>query len=98
MQDKINVEIVYATPEEQKSLKFLLNLHSTIRDALIKFNIPNNQINTINVGIFGKLRNIDFVLQDGDRVEIYSPLLIDPKIARAQRAERDRRAKHMAKR
>lgn len=96
MQNKINVEVVCATANKQNTMLLSLEQNSTIRDALVKFSVPDT-IEELNVGIFGKLRSIDFVLQDGDRVEIYSPLLIDPKTARTQRVERERRAKRIAR-
>jgi putative ubiquitin-RnfH superfamily antitoxin RatB of RatAB toxin-antitoxin module len=39
------------------------------------------------VGIYGKLKTLDTVLRDGDRVEIYRPLIADPKVTRRRRAE-----------
>lgn len=39
-------------------------------------------------GIFGKLRSADYILQPGDRIELYQPLLIDPKDARRLRAKK----------
>lgn len=55
---------------------------STIRDVVGKDVVGDNHP---AVGIFGKLRSYDYVLQDGDRIEIYQPLLLDPKEARRER-------------
>jgi len=44
------------------------------------------------VGIWGRLRPLDTVLQPGDRVELYRPLAIDPKEARRRRQQRQREA------
>ncbi len=47
---------------------------------------------TLSVGVFGRLRSLDDPLRDGDRVEIYRPLQVDPKEARRIRADLRRRA------
>jgi hypothetical protein len=47
---------------------------------------------TAKVGIFGKLTTLDAPLADHDRVEIYRPLIVDPKVARQRRVEKTRRA------
>ena len=47
---------------------------------------------TQKVGVFGKLNPLDAVLADHDRVEIYRPLKVDPKIARQRRVEKTRKA------
>lgn len=43
------------------------------------------------VGIFGKLRSLEYILQHGDRLELYQPLLIDPKEARRKRVKKTKR-------
>ena len=45
-------------------------------------------ISTQPVGIWGRVRALDAVLADGDRVEVYRPLVINPKEARRLRAQR----------
>lgn len=61
-----------------------------VRDAIAKSRIPEEcpeiDLSVNQVGIFGKLAKLDQTLVDGDRVEIYRPLLADPKLARKQRA------------
>ncbi|MBW8837789.1 MAG: RnfH family protein, partial [Burkholderia sp.] len=49
-------------------------------------------LGTQKVGVFGKLKPLDTVLADHDRVEIYRPLLVDPKVSRQRRVEKTRKA------
>jgi putative ubiquitin-RnfH superfamily antitoxin RatB of RatAB toxin-antitoxin module len=96
MASSINVEVVYATATQQNIVNLKLPDDSSIRQAIIASGIYNEAVEDINVGVFGKLRSIDYKLQDGDRVEIYSPLFLDPKEARRQRDKRDKQAKRVA--
>jgi uncharacterized protein len=67
----------------------VLNPGSTLRDALAACRLlgrhPGVDIATARVGVWGKLRPLDDPLRDHDRVEIYRPLLVDPKEARRLR-------------
>lgn len=58
---------------------------STLADVLGEINEP--------VGVFGELKAPDYILQDGDRIEFYQPLLIDPKDARRARAKKKQKTK-----
>jgi putative ubiquitin-RnfH superfamily antitoxin RatB of RatAB toxin-antitoxin module len=93
MADKIRVEVVYASPEQQTILNLVLPANSTIRDAIVASKLFGESIENLAVGIFGRQRELDNILKNGDRVEIYRPLINDPKLARWQRAQRDRKAK-----
>jgi putative ubiquitin-RnfH superfamily antitoxin RatB of RatAB toxin-antitoxin module len=53
---------------------------------------PQIDLGTQKVGVFGKLKPLDTVLADHDRVEIYRPLLVDPKLSRQRRVEKTRKA------
>ncbi len=53
---------------------------------------PRIDLSTQKVGVFGKLKPLDTVLADHDRVEIYRPLLVDPKLSRQRRVEKTRKA------
>jgi putative ubiquitin-RnfH superfamily antitoxin RatB of RatAB toxin-antitoxin module len=53
---------------------------------------PQIDLGTQKVGVFGKLKPLDAVLADHDRVEIYRPLLVDPKLSRQRRVEKTRKA------
>ncbi len=88
----INVEVAYALPDEQKIIAVKVEPGSTAYDAVIRSRIveifPQIDPDSDPMGIFGKsIRDPKSeVLKEGQRVEIYRPLLIDPKVARANRA------------
>lgn len=91
MNDKINIEVVYALANEQKLLKQTLPAGTTLREAILASGVleryPEIDMAASKFGIFGKLAKGDAVLRDKDRVEIYRPLIADPKEVRRQRAE-----------
>lgn len=88
----IEVEVAYALPEKQKILKVLVEDGSTIRQAVKQSTIvdefPDLNLDEAKYGIFGKASRAPDAdtVRDGDRIEIYRPLIIDPKQARANRA------------
>lgn len=86
----ITVEVAYATPEEQVILRIDTAPRVTLRQAIEKSGIltrfPDIDLAVNKVGVFGKAKSIDAVLTAGDRVEIYRPLIADPKEARKRRA------------
>lgn len=91
MNDKINIEVVYALPDEQTLLKKELPAGTTVMDGLLASGLlgkyPQLDLSAHKLGIFGKLTKPDAVLRDKDRIEIYRPLLADPKEVRRRRAE-----------
>jgi len=95
--DLIKVEVAYALPEEQIILGFEVAEGSTIEQAITISGIlekyPDIDLSRQKVGIFGKLKKMDQVLRAGDRVEIYRPLIADPKEVRKQRAAQGKRMK-----
>lgn len=90
--DTINIEVAYARPDEQVLLALTLPAGSTIPDAVkvsgLAARFPELASAETRYGIFGKVEKepASRVLKAGDRVEIYRPLLIDPKEARKARA------------
>ncbi|WKD48888.1 RnfH family protein [Microbulbifer spongiae] len=98
----ISVEVVYALPHEQRLMRLLVKRGTTAREALIRSGIPEEypevDPDTAKMGIFAQAlgsRGLppaeQYQLQPGDRVEVYRPLIADPKEARKQRAEKARR-------
>lgn len=87
----IEVEVAYATPARQKIIRLKVALGSTALEAVQQSNIradfPEIELSQLSLGIFSKAIKPDTVLRDYDRVEIYRPLLADPKTVRRQRAE-----------
>lgn len=89
--EKIYVELVYALPAEQVLLKSEVPKGTTIAEAVklsgILAKFPEIDLAKGKFGIFGKLSKVDTVLREKDRVEIYRPLIADPKEIRRKRAE-----------
>jgi len=86
----IAVEVAYARPDVQRIYALQLSTSATVRDAIEQCDVlrefPEIDLNRHKVGIFGKVAKLDQVLRAGDRVEIYRPLIADPKLVRKQRA------------
>lgn len=86
----VNVEVAYAKPDEQVIVVLAIPEGATV-DAAIKASgllerFPEIALSEINAGIFGVACKRDQLVREGDRIEIYRPLLHDPKEARRQRA------------
>ena len=79
----LTVEVVDARPDGANITQLRLPAGATVRDALLACGLEAKQ-----VGIFGKRVTMDRRLADGDRVEAYRPLELDPKEARRKRARR----------
>lgn len=90
----ITIEVVYALPDEQLIIPLTVPHGTTARQAIVLAGLPvrHPEIDAARstVGIFGRVVANDTVLGDGDRVEIYRPLVADPKQARRRRAARER--------
>ncbi len=88
----IKVEVAYALPHEQKIIALQVEEGSTARQAVVRSCIaeqfPEIDPETIPMGIFGKAIKdpAATLLREGDRVELYRPLIADPKEVRAKRA------------
>lgn len=97
MSDKIRVEVAYATPESQKIITVDVDDGTTAKQAVVNSKIsdfyPELDLNSADLGIFGNALGVrglpeasEYVLKEGDRVEIYRPLIADPKEVRKRRA------------
>jgi putative ubiquitin-RnfH superfamily antitoxin RatB of RatAB toxin-antitoxin module len=88
--EKIHVEVAYAREQVQALLQVQGERGLTIREAIERSGVlqrfPEIDLGVNKVGIFGKVAALDAALADGDRVEIYPPLIADPKQARKARA------------
>lgn len=91
MTEKINIEVVYALPAEQTLLKKAVPFGTTVLEGIkasgLLDKFPDLDLSAHKLGIFGKLTKADTVLRDCDRIEIYRPLIADPKEVRRRRAE-----------
>jgi len=86
----IDVEVAYATPEQQVIIVLKVPEGATIEHAInasgLLNQFPEIDAADIKAGIFGSLCKLNQQLRQADRVEIYRPLIHDPKEARRQRA------------
>jgi len=93
---RLHVEVVYALREEQLLVALEVEEGTSAREAIERSGIlqryPGMRLARGHIGIFGKAVDPDAPLHDGDRVEIYRPLIADPKQVRRARAERRKRA------
>ena len=92
MSPEIKVEVVYALPEKQYLLKVRLAQGSTVEQAITASGIlelrTDIDLAKNKVGVFSRPVKLTDTVNDGDRVEIYRPLIADPKELRRQRAEK----------
>ena len=86
----IRVQVCYARPDMQILRELLVpegaSLQAAIEQSAVLNDVPEVVLTTCRVGIHGKLKTLETALRDGDRVEIYRPLLADPKDSRRKRA------------
>jgi uncharacterized protein len=88
--ETIQVEVTYARPERQDVISVKLPVGASLLQAVEKSGLPAKypeiDLAKSKFGIYSKLAKPDTVLRDRDRVEIYRPLIADPKEVRKQRA------------
>lgn len=93
----ITVEVAYALPDKQKIISLQVQEGCSAREAValsrINIDFPEIDLASAPLGIFGNTLGArglpaaeDYALKSGDRVEIYRPLIVDPKEVRRQRA------------
>ena len=87
----LEIEVVYARPERQLLIQLKVPGGSTARDAIVRSNILNDlpglDLETLAVGVFARRVTLDYILETGDRVEIYRALTMSPVEARRWRAQ-----------
>jgi len=91
MAETIDVEVAYAEPARQFLRRITLEAGATIADAIAESRVETElgiDASSLVCGIWSKPKPRDTPLADGDRVELYRPLLADPKDARRRRAAR----------
>jgi len=95
--ETLTVEVAYALPQRQTILELQVVPGTTAEQAIrasgILAQFPDIELENSKVGIFGKPCKLTDTLHDGDRVEIYRPLIADPKEIRKQRAARGKEMK-----
>ena len=89
-EQRIEVEVAYAREQAQALIPVTGDPGLTAREAIERSGVtrqfPEIDLEVNRVGVYGKLISLDQVLEPGDRVEIYRPLIADPKEQRKKRA------------
>ncbi len=87
----LKVELVYATIEAQEILQLTVKEGADIATCIevsgITSKHPEIDLTTMKVGIFSQVKPLSHVVNEGDRIEIYRPLIADPKAVRRRKAE-----------
>lgn len=95
--EKIEVEVIYALPDEQLIVSVMVNADATVEEAVQHSGILDDyaeiDLAVNKVGIFGKLCKLNGSLRNKDRIEIYRPLIADPKEVRRKRAAEGKKMK-----
>jgi uncharacterized protein len=90
MAEQVTVEVVYAEPSRRWLRRVTLPKGSTVAQAVeasgLGREVPGLVLDPARLGVFSRKITPEHVLADGDRVEIYRPLTLDPKEARRRRA------------
>jgi uncharacterized protein len=92
MSEQITVEVAYALPERQSLLTVSVSRHSTVQQVIEQSGILQQyadiDLAVQKVGIWSRPVKLDDMIKSGDRIEIYRPLIADPKDLRRRRAEK----------
>lgn len=95
--ESLAIEVAYALPRRQQILELQVEEGTTAEQAIrasgMLEQFPEIDLESSKVGIFGKPCKLTDTLHNGDRVEIYRPLIADPKEIRKQRAARGKEMK-----
>ena len=96
----IEATLVYACPEKQAIYSLSLRPGTTLSHALVHSGVltdyPELSLNSLCVGIWGKITPLETEVHPHDRIEIYRPLRLDPKKARQEKVLRERKKARMA--
>ena len=95
MAEMMRVEVAYALPDRQQLVTLAVAPGTTVAEAIAQSGLvqqfPDIDLALNKVGIWNRVVKLDQQLVAGDRVEIYRPLIADPKEVRKQRAEKAKR-------
>ena len=90
--DLVHIEVVYGTPSRQELLALTVKEGSNIEEAIKASGIldlfPEVDLSINNVGVWNRAAKLTDTVNDLDRIEIYRPLIADPKEVRKRRAEK----------
>ncbi|MEP4892085.1 MAG: RnfH family protein [Aliiglaciecola sp.] len=89
---QITVEVVYGTPTEQALISVTIEKDKTAEQAIqasgVLRRFPEIDLSKLKIGIWNRTCKLTDIPKDGDRIEIYRPLIADPKEVRRIRAEK----------
>ena len=89
--DTVHIQLCYALPEQAVVIDLDIELGCTLEQAIgqsgLLAQFPEIDLTHNKIGIYGKLKPLDTVARDGDRIEIYRPLRADPMESRRRRAQ-----------
>ena len=92
MQEKLAIEVVYGTPKRQEIISCTVGANTTVEQAILGSGIiaefPEIDLTVNKVGIWNRVAKLTDIVNDLDRIEVYRPLLADPKEVRKRRAEK----------
>ncbi len=87
----LHIEVAFAYPQRYFLKKLVIQENTTVEQAIEQSGVlklyPEIDLQTNKIGVFARLVKLTDLLSDGDRIEIYRPLLADPKEIRRKRAE-----------
>ena len=90
--EKVTVEVVYGVPHSQKILTILVATDTTVEQAILASGIidlfPEIDLSINKVGIWNRAAKLSDEVSELDRIEVYRPLIADPKDVRKRRAEK----------
>ena len=88
----MKIQITYINSQSEYLLDMQVSEKTSVREAIAQSGVlsrfPEISIEHNRVGVYGEIVELDHVLDEGDRVEIYRPLLMDPMEARRLRAKK----------
>ncbi|AZQ85315.1 RnfH family protein [Colwellia sp. Arc7-635] len=90
--EQLAIEVVYGTPTRQEIISTTVGENTTVEQAILSSGIveefPEIDLAVNNVGIWNRAVKLGDIVKDLDRIEVYRPLLADPKEVRKRRAEK----------
>ena len=94
--DTAHIQLCYALPEQAVVIDLDIEFGYTLEQAIAKSGLltqfPEIDQTQNKIGIYGKLKPLDTIARDGDRIEIYRPLRADPMESRRRRAQHKTRS------
>jgi putative ubiquitin-RnfH superfamily antitoxin RatB of RatAB toxin-antitoxin module len=90
MTDNFDIKLFYIINNDLKYRTFKIEKNTSIKNFLSLFNIHEIvDIKHFDIGVFGKVKNLDYIIKPNDRLEIYAKIIADPKIRRKKIAKSD---------